>query len=55
MHFENGYCQVLPSNDYLKLFDASDVSMEIMKRNQIYAFPYLYTTFKTFFKRNHIG
>ena len=48
-HFENGYCEVLPSNQYHVLFDVSDVSTEIMKRNKLYAVPCLYTTFKTFF------
>ena len=49
MHFENGYCEVLPSNHYHALFDVSDVSTEILKRNKLYAVPCLYTTFKTFF------
>ena len=49
MHFENGYCELLPSNHYHVLFDVSDVSTEILKRNKLYAVPCLYTTFKTFF------
>ena len=49
MHFENGFCEVLPSNHYHVLFDVSDVSTEILKRNKLYAVPCLYTTFKTFF------
>ena len=49
MHFENDYCEVLPSNLYHVWFDVSDVSTEIMKRNKLYAVPCLYTTFKTFF------
>ena len=48
MHFENGYCEVLPSNHYHVLFDVSDVSTEISKQNKLYAVPCLYTTFKTF-------
>ena len=39
MHFENGYCEVLPSNHYHELFDVSEVSTEIMKRNKFYAVP----------------
>ena len=49
MHFENGYCELLPSNHFHVLFDVSDVSTEILKRNKLYAVPCLYTTFKTFF------
>ena len=49
MHFENGYCELLPSNHYHVLFDVSEVSTEILKRNKLYAVPCLYTTFKTFF------
>ena len=37
-----------PSNHYHVLFDVSDVSTEIIKRNKLYAVPCLYTTFKTF-------
>ena len=48
MHFENGYCEVLPSSHYHVLFDVSDVSTEILKRNKLYAVPCLYTTFKIF-------
>ena len=36
MHFENGYCELLPSNHYHVLFDVSDVSTEILKRNKLY-------------------
>ena len=50
MHFENGYCELLPSNHYHVLFDVSDVSTEILKRNKLYAVPCLYATFKTFFQ-----
>ena len=50
MHFENGYCEVLHSNHYHVLFDVSDVSTEILKRNKLYAVPCLYTTLKTFFQ-----
>ena len=32
MQFENGYCEVLPSNPYHVLFDMSDVSTELLKR-----------------------
>ena len=49
IHFENGYCEVLTSNHYHVLFELSDVSTEILKRNKLYAVPCLYTTFKTFF------
>ena len=49
MHFENGFCDVLPSNHYHVLFDVSDVSTEILKRNKFYSVPCLYTTFKIFF------
>ena len=49
MHFENGFCEVLPSNHYHVLFDLSDVSTEILKQNKLYSVPCLYTTFKTFF------
>ena len=49
MHFENGYYELLPSNHYHVLFDVSEVSTEILKRNKPYAVPCLYTTFKTFF------
>ena len=49
MHFENGYCEVLPSNHYHVLFDVSDVSTKIINRNKLYAVPCLYTTFKIFF------
>ena len=49
MHFENGYCEVLPSNHYHVLFDLSDVSTEILKRNKFFAVLCLYTTFKTSF------
>ena len=49
MHFENGFCEVLPSNHYHVLFDVSDVSTEILKRNKFYEVPCLYTTFKIFF------
>ena len=51
MHFENGYCELLPSNHYHVLLDVSDVSTEILKRNKLYAVPCLYTTFKIFFHR----
>ena len=37
MHFENGYCEVLPSNHNHVLFEVSDVSTEILKRNKLYA------------------
>ena len=49
MHFENGYCELLPSNHYHVLFDVSEVSTKILKRNKLYAVPCLYTTFKSFF------
>ena len=49
MHFENGYCELLPSNHFHVLFDVSDVLTEILKRNKLFAVPCLYTTFKTFF------
>ena len=51
MHFENGYFEVLPSNRYHVLFDVSDVSTEILKRNKLYAVPCLYKTFKPFFSK----
>ena len=54
MHFENGYCEVLPSNPYHVLFDVSDVSTETLKRKKLYAVPCLYTTFKTFFSNGAI-
>ena len=44
MHFENGYCEVLPSNHYHVLFDVSDVSTEILKQNKLYAVPFLVCT-----------
>ena len=50
MHFENGYCEVLPSNHYHVLFDVSDVSTEMLKRNKLQAVPCLYTTFKKNFQ-----
>ena len=56
MHFENNYCEVLPSNHYHWLFYVSDVSTEKLKQNKFYAVPCSYTTFKTFFfKRSHSG
>ena len=55
MHYENGYCEVLPSNHYHALFDVSDVSTEILKQNKLYTVPCLYTTFNFFFKWSHSG
>ena len=52
MHFQKGYCELLPSNHYLVLFDVSDVSTEMLKRNKLYAVPCLYTTLKTFFSNS---
>ena len=42
MHFEKGYCEVLPIYHYHVLFDAST---EKLKRNKLYEVPCLYTTF----------
>ena len=41
MHFENGFCEVLPSNHFHMLFDVSDVSTEILKRSKFYSVPCL--------------
>ena len=49
IHSENGYCEVSLSKLYHVLFDACDVSTEILKRSKLFAFPFLYTTFKSLF------
>ena len=55
MHFENDYCEVLPSMHYDVLIDKSEYSVKILRRNKSNAVPCLYTTFESFFKRDHSG
>ena len=55
MHFKNDYCEVLPSNHYHVLFDVSDVSTEIMKRNKLCSSLFVHNLQNFFFKRDHSG